>query len=183
MPHARGNVGEEPAFDEGDPLDAQMRNVFRDRTEAFASRPGLMDDLNSVSSVSTGHWSDFSLTGINQRPPSVVRSLGAAQLYPNCWGQDWKAPVAKLEKQLRSTRVQVGERLAELDKNLDRTFKGIGVGLEEQFSKVKDRGGETRMVADEAVERVQLLEGEVQRLRKGDTIPGVPGLSVDTRTQ
>eukprot|EP00956_Cyclotella_meneghiniana_P030544 scaffold77143_cov87-Cyclotella_meneghiniana.AAC.1 len=174
--------GMDDAADLDDELDERMKSAFRGRSGAFADGLGLAgDDFNSVSSVNTGHWSEFSLTGINRSPPSVVRSLGAAQLDPNRWNQGWRAPVAKLDKQLRHTRAQVGQRFAESDKNLSRALGGLGQNLEDEFSKVLERDREVKALVDGTTRRVQLLEAEVERLSRRETIPGKPGLSVDTQ--
>lgn len=163
-----------------DPLDNAMLRSFNERQRLYAGRLGQgVGDLDSLSSVGTGNWSEFSFTGLNRHTPSVAQSLGQTQPAADRWGQAWKVPVAKLDKQLKSTRTQVSQRLASVEENLDGALGSLDKNLEREFTKTYENEADTRSALDSAMQRLVALEGEVKKMARRETIPGGP-LTVNT---
>lgn len=179
VPFEVGGVGNEFESGFNGPLDEQMIRSVVGGQRLYAGRLGLaVGDVDSVSAAGSGAWSEFSFTGQNRNTSSVARSLdqdpGA-----NRWGQAWKAPLATLDKQLKSTRDQVSKKFAGIEEKLDQALGYLDDNLKLEFSKVYARDDEAVTALDTANKRLAFLEGEVQRLARRDAIPG-GSLTIDT---
>ena len=166
------------AAEENDPLDAQMLEVFNQRQRVYTGRLGLDGvDFDSASSVGTGSWSVHSFSGLNRNPPNSTRSVG--QMDADRWAQAWRPPVAKLDKQLKLTRSQVAQRFDQLERNVDTALGSLDKNLELEFSGIAQRDEAMRAAFNTTTQRVEVLENDVQRLARRETIPG-GRLTVDT---